>query len=164
MHQVFGVDTIRSAEWMLDVIGAGATATTTIDWHNEWNKSKEVADFKDHLIEIHEDGRKRPPVKSLQHSEFATSWGYQLYALTLRAFQSYWRNPTYIIAKEFLNISAGLFIGFTFFKTDSTVQGTQNKLFVRLTLWLAPVVVIELIFNSRLLGYFHVDHSCRGSR
>lgn len=40
------------------------------------------------------------------------------------------------MAKIALNIVAGLFIGFTFFKAKDTLQGTQDKLFVRLT---API-------------------------
>ena len=48
---------------MLDVIGAGATATTTIDWHNAWKKSKECADFLTHLDEIHEEGEVRPSIE-----------------------------------------------------------------------------------------------------
>ncbi|KAL5527915.1 hypothetical protein ACEPAG_6716 [Sanghuangporus baumii] len=117
------------AEWMLDVIGAGATATSTIDWHAAWDKSQEAVDFRVHLDEIHEEGRKRPPVQATQHSEFATPWVFQVWQLLVRANIAYWRNPTYILAKMFLNIAAGLFIGFTFFKADDTVQGTQNKLF-----------------------------------
>jgi ATP-binding cassette subfamily G (WHITE) protein 2 (SNQ2) len=31
------------AEFMLGVIGAGATATLTIDWHNVWKKFPEAA-------------------------------------------------------------------------------------------------------------------------
>ncbi|EJD01729.1 uncharacterized protein FOMMEDRAFT_126887 [Fomitiporia mediterranea MF3/22] len=131
------------AEWMLDVIGAGATATTTIDWHEAWNNSVEAAKFKVHLEEMHEEGRKKPPVQATQKSEFATPWGYQLYVLLMRAFQAYWRNPTYIMAKQFLNIAAGLFLGFTFFKADDSIQGTQNKLFA--------------IFMSTLLAVAHAN-------
>lgn len=115
---------------MLDVIGAGATATSTIDWHDVWNKSREAADFNVLLDGIHADGRKRPPVLATQRSEFATSWTYQLWELTVRSNFAYWRNPTYIFSKLLLNISAGLFIGFTFYQADDTIQGTQNKLFV----------------------------------
>ncbi|KAL0957047.1 hypothetical protein HGRIS_003146 [Hohenbuehelia grisea] len=42
---------------------------------------------------------------------------------------TYWRDPDYIVAKFMLNIVGGLLIGFSFFKTPSTQQGTQNKLF-----------------------------------
>lgn len=115
----------------MDVIGAGATATSTIDWHKAWKKSREIDEFRARLDEIHEEGRKKPPVQTTQQSEFATSWTYQLWELMKRGNTAYWRNPTYILAKLFLNIAGGLFIGFTFFKTDNTVQGTQNKLFVR---------------------------------
>ncbi|KAL5529897.1 SNQ2_4 [Sanghuangporus sanghuang] len=117
------------AEWMLDVIGAGATATSTIDWYDVWEKSDEAAKFKIHLREIHEEGHKKPPVHATHQSEFATPWIVQLYELTKRANLSYWRNPTYVMSKQFLNIAAGLFIGFTFFQANNTVQGTQDKIF-----------------------------------
>jgi len=37
--------------------------------------------------------------------------------------------PVYLMAKLVLNIGAGLFIGFTFFKSNNSQQGTQNQLF-----------------------------------
>ena len=119
-----------SAEWMLDVIGAGATATSSTDWHSTWTQSKEAEQVQDEIEEIHREGRKSPPVHAIQESDFATLWPTQLFYLSQRAFQSYWRNPTYLIAKLMLNTAGGLFIGFTFFKSDNTLQGTQNKLFV----------------------------------
>ena len=115
---------------MLDVIGAGATASSTIDWHDVWKNSKEAIETQSDIDHIHCEGRKKPPVQATRKSEFATSWGYQTIILMQRAFQSYWRDPTYLISKLVLNIVAGLFIGFTFFKSKDTMQGTQNKLFV----------------------------------
>ena len=49
----------------------------------------------------------------------------------MRNLAHYWRSPTYLTAKMMLNIVGGLFIGFTFFKRNDSVEGTQNKLFVR---------------------------------
>lgn len=115
---------------MLEVIGAGATATTTVDWHTVWKKSDEAAQALNEIQRIQEEGRKKPPVQATRKSAFATSWGYQVSVLTERAFSAYWRNPTYLLAKMILNIAAGLFIGFTFFKAKDSIQGTQNKLFV----------------------------------
>ena len=43
---------------------------------------------------------------------------------------AHWREPTFIVSKVMLNIVAGLFVGFTFFKSKDTLQGTQDKLFV----------------------------------
>lgn len=115
---------------MLDVIGAGATATSEINWHEKWRQSPEARRVQEELDKLHETGRLRPPVTTTLHSQYATSWIYQLRTLLGRAFSSYWRNPTYILAKVALNIISGLIIGFTFYQSSDTLQGTQNKLFV----------------------------------
>ncbi|EAU89680.2 hba2 [Coprinopsis cinerea okayama7 len=117
------------AEYMLDVIGAGATATTEFDWHGIWKSSPEATAVQEELEAIHTEGRNRPAVEAELHTEFATSWLFQVKELFIRNVQSYWRDPTYIMAKMVLNVSSGLFIGFTFFKAKDTIQGTQNKLF-----------------------------------
>ena len=116
---------------MLDVIGAGATASTSVDWHDVWKRSPEASSLQTQIEEIHTQGRAHAVAHTERHSEFATSWIYQLLVLTQRGFQSYWRNPTYLMAKLVLNIAGGLLIGFTFFRTNDSLQGTQNKLFVR---------------------------------
>lgn len=115
---------------MLDVIGAGATATTSFDWHNIWKSSPESDKLQKDLNDIHSEGRNRPAVEAELHSEFATSWFYQVKELLVRNAEAYWRDPTYLIAKLALNTISGLFIGFTFYKSDDSLQGTQNKLFV----------------------------------
>ena len=116
---------------MLDVIGAGATATSEQDWHQIWLNSPECMNVQHAIDNIHSEGRGRPAVGLTFHTEFATSWMTQTKELLQRNAQAYWRNPTYIMAKLILNVVGGLFIGFTFFKSEDTQQGTQNKLFVR---------------------------------
>ena len=115
---------------MLDVIGAGATASSSVDWHTVWKGSPEAAALQDQIDEIHNEGSNRPVVQTQLPTEFATSWTHQLVALTQRNFQAYWRNPTYIMAKFALCVAGGLLIGFTFYDTSDSLQGTQNKLFV----------------------------------
>lgn len=117
------------AEYMLDVIGAGATATTAFDWYSIWKASPESAATQREIEAVQTEGKNRPAVEAELHSEFATSWGYQVKELLLRNLQSYWRDPTYLMAKLILCIVSGLFIGFTFWKSKDTVQGIQNKLF-----------------------------------
>ncbi|KAG2356782.1 pleiotropic drug resistance ABC transporter [Suillus spraguei] len=117
------------AEYMLDVIGAGATASSSVDWHNVWRVSPEAAMLEDDLGRIHAEGRSRPVVETELRTQFATSWRHQAIALTQRNFQAYWRNPTYLMAKLVLNIISGLIIGFTFYKSKDSLQGSQNKLF-----------------------------------
>ena len=114
---------------MLDVIGAGATATTTIDWHNVWNRSSEATATAHEIQRIHREGRNRPAVETKLHTEYSTSWIHQTSVVAQRSAAAIWRDPTYVMAKLFLNIVAGLFIGFTFWKSPSTMQGVQNRLF-----------------------------------
>ncbi|OBZ76087.1 Brefeldin A resistance protein [Grifola frondosa] len=83
----------------------------------------------------------RPAVKATLHGEFATSWWYQLVALVHRDAQAHWRDPTYLMAKLALNIAAGLLIGFTFFKSKSTIQGTQNQLFA---IFMSTIISVPL--------------------
>ncbi|KAF8069190.1 pleiotropic drug resistance ABC transporter [Lyophyllum atratum] len=117
------------AEFMLDVIGAGATATSEQDWHSIWKQSVEVEKIQQELEAIHREGRNRPPVAATIRSEFATPWYQQLKGLVSRFSRAHWRDPTYLLSKVVLNIFGGLFIGFTFFKAKNSQQGTQNQLF-----------------------------------
>jgi ATP-binding cassette subfamily G (WHITE) protein 2 (SNQ2) len=120
-----------SAEFALDVIGAGAAATSEQNWHEIWKASKEAVRLQQELDVIHSEGRNRPPVEATFHSEFAAPWQYQVVQLLKRDADAHWRNPTYLMAKLVLNAIAGLFIGFTFYNSKDSQQGTQNKLFVR---------------------------------
>lgn len=67
--------------------------------------------------------------KTEDQKEFAMPFRSQLKAVTIRTFQHYYRSPTYVGGKFILNVLAALFIGFTFYKEDNSVQGFQNKLF-----------------------------------
>ena len=126
---LIGYDFVR-AEFMLDVIGAGATAKSTENWHDIWKRSKESKDVQEEINTIHSEGRNRPTAEQTSHTELVTSWGYQTIQLVKRDAQYHYRDPTYLVAKLVLNIFGGLFIGFSFFKSKDTQQGTQNKLFV----------------------------------
>jgi len=119
------------AEYMLDVIGAGATATSEKDWHAIWKAAPESHKVQAEIKAIIEEGRSRPAITTEIRSEFSTSWMFQAKELFMRNVRSYWRDPTYLMAKLALNVCGGLFIGFTFWKSKDTQQGTQNKLFVR---------------------------------
>jgi ATP-binding cassette, subfamily G (WHITE), member 2, SNQ2 len=130
---------------MLDVTGAGATASISQDWHETWTSSEEYKAALTEMEELHEQGRKRPPVEATLEAMFATGWVHQTGRLLWRNLASYWRNrelsvcfcvyiltnisampATYIMSKLMLNIIGGLFIGFTFFKAKNTIQGTRE--------------------------------------
>jgi ATP-binding cassette subfamily G (WHITE) protein 2 (SNQ2) len=115
---------------MLEVIGAGASATSSQDWHVVWKNSEESIRVDAEIDQIHSEGRGTSAVHATFTSEFATPWLYQTWELIKRNHVAFWRDPTYLMAKLALNVIGGLFIGFTFFKADNSQQGTQNKLFV----------------------------------
>jgi ATP-binding cassette subfamily G (WHITE) protein 2 (SNQ2) len=121
---------LASAEFMLDVIGAGATVTSEYNWHETWTASKEVTELQRELDTIHSEGRNRPPVETVVHSEFVTSRLYQAGQLLNRDAEAHWRDTNYLMAKLVPNAFGGLFIGFTCFNSPDSQQGTQNKLFV----------------------------------
>ncbi|EMD36973.1 hypothetical protein CERSUDRAFT_114880 [Gelatoporia subvermispora B] len=140
------------AEYILDVIGAGATATTVADWHDIWKKSDEASDAQQQLEAIHDEGRQRPPVKATLQGKYATSWAYQLATLIVRDLQAHWRDPVYLMAKFGLNIFSGLLIGFTFFKAKTSVQGTQDQLFA---VYMSTILSVPL---SNQLQVFWLEH------
>ncbi|KAI9428628.1 pleiotropic drug resistance ABC transporter [Lactarius indigo] len=117
------------AEYILDVIGAGATATTDTDWHSKWKSSPQAKAVEKELDALLEVGRKRHAVDTERHSEFSTSWIFQVKTLWKRGIVRHWRDPTYLVAKLALNVVAALFVGFTFFQAKDSIQGTQNKIF-----------------------------------
>lgn len=45
---------------MLDVIGAGATATSEQDWYNIWKAAPESVAVQEEVNKIHTEGRSRP--------------------------------------------------------------------------------------------------------
>ena len=134
-------DTFSRAEYILTVIGAGATATTEFDWYEKWKNSKQASSLQQELERIHTEGRSRGAVGATYKSDFATPWTYQVAQLLQRDFQAHWRDPTYLLAKLALNIVAGLFIGFTFFKSKDTLQGSQDKLFA---IFMGTIVSVPL--------------------
>lgn len=129
------------AEFMLDVIGAGASATSREDWHEIWCNSDEFTKVQGQIQEIHAKGRSQPPVGTTLHSEYATSWFHQVVQLVKRDASDHFRDPSYMMAKMALNIVSGLFLGFSFFKSKDTQQGTQNKLF---SIFMSTIISVPL--------------------
>lgn len=117
------------AEYILQVIGAGATVKVDRDWGDVWDGTpdgqqaiSETAALKEEYHELESTDEQ----EGLDQT-FAAPWFTQYRAVQSRAFQIYWRSPTYIYSKITLNVVAGLFLGFTFWKEEESVQDMQNK-------------------------------------
>ncbi|PYH99374.1 hypothetical protein BO71DRAFT_369301 [Aspergillus ellipticus CBS 707.79] len=119
------------AEYMLEIIGAGASGKATKDWPAVWNESQQIKDVQKEIDRIHQERSSVPDSEdgNTQKGEYAMPFSYQLWHVTRRVFQQYWHEPAYVWAKLILATAASLFIGFTFFKPDSILQGFQDVLF-----------------------------------
>ncbi|WWD22190.1 hypothetical protein CI109_106681 [Kwoniella shandongensis] len=135
------------AEWMLSAIGAAPGSHTNVDWHQAWLKSPERAEVRSELerikttkggkggaiangtvSEVDQSNADRQSDKAA-YAEFAAPLPTQFVTVLTRVWQQHWRTPSYIWAKFALCLCTGLFIGFSFFKADTSQQGLQNQLF-----------------------------------
>nr|XP_018999174.1 ATP-binding cassette transporter [Kwoniella mangroviensis CBS 8507]OCF62635.1 ATP-binding cassette transporter [Kwoniella mangroviensis CBS 8507] len=122
------------AEWMLAAIGAAPGSHTAVDWHQTWVDSPERARVREELELLKTEGASKDRSKDTKldkaaYSEFAAPFGIQFMVVLKRVFEQYWRTPSYIYSKFFLAVSSALFIGFSFFKADTSQQGLQSQLF-----------------------------------
>ncbi|GAA5895574.1 hypothetical protein JCM6882_000344 [Rhodosporidiobolus microsporus] len=122
---------VNPAEFMLEVIGAAPGSHSDIDWHETWKMSPELQDVKAELRGLKDDPKPVDHSKKDKwaYKEFAVPLSTQFWTVQRRVFQQYWRSPTYIYSKTVLCIFVPLFIGFSFFKADRSMQGLQNQLF-----------------------------------
>lgn len=105
------------------------------NWYTVWSESAECMNLGHHLEEIHREGLDRSVTFRFgdpgSESQFTTPWSYQLVELVKRGMLDYYRDSTYLSAKLMLNTFCGLLIGLSFFRKEESLQGTQNRIFVR---------------------------------
>jgi ATP-binding cassette, subfamily G (WHITE), member 2, PDR len=112
------------------MVGAGASGKSTKDWHEVWKTSNEAKEVQNELARIKSEmGSQSSEENEGTHSEFAMPFTAQLWEVTVRVFQQYWRTPGYIYSKLLLGVASALFIGFSFFHADATQQGLQDVIF-----------------------------------
>ncbi|KJY00318.1 ABC transporter like protein [Zymoseptoria brevis] len=141
------------AEYMLEIVGDESS-----DWVGTWNDSKEAGEVQEEIERIHKERSSAVENSNddnddpYAHAEFAMPFGAQLKMVTHRVFQQYWRMPSYLFAKMALSIAAGLFIGFSFYAADATLQGMQNviySLFMLTTIFSTLVQQIQPLFVTQ---------------
>ncbi|GMG03756.1 unnamed protein product [Aspergillus oryzae] len=123
-------DDENPAEWMLEIVNAG-TNSEGENWFDVWKRSSECQGVQTEIDRIHREQQSKTQAsdkdnESWSKSEFAMPFWFQLYQVTYRVFQQYWRMPEYIASKWVLGILSGLFIGFSFFQAKSSLQGMQT--------------------------------------
>ncbi|KAJ5627684.1 ABC multidrug transporter C [Penicillium lividum] len=121
------------AEWMLEVIGAAPGSHSDIDWPAVWKESPERKAVQDHLAELKSTLSVKPTDEpsndAASYNEFAAPFTVQLYECLMRVFSQFWRTPVYIYSKGALSVFTALYIGFSFFQAENSLQGLQNQMF-----------------------------------
>ncbi|TVY15202.1 ZEB2-regulated ABC transporter 1 [Lachnellula arida] len=129
------------AEYILTMVGAGPSGKSNKDWHEVWKNSNKAQDTQKELARIKANmGKEQAEESAGSHSEFAMPFFNQLYEVTVRVFQQYWRTPGYVYSKLLLGVASALFIGFSFFHADASQQGIQDVIF--------SIFMITTIFTS----------------
>ncbi|PYI28297.1 putative ABC multidrug transporter [Aspergillus indologenus CBS 114.80] len=128
-------DEENPAEYMLEIVNAVSNRHGE-DWFEVWKRSPEAAAVQAELHRIHgaasstqAGGLSEADADPREQAEFAMPLTKQLPIVMRRVFEQYWRTPMYIVAKMLLGICSGLFIGFGFFRADSSTQGLQDAIF-----------------------------------
>jgi ATP-binding cassette, subfamily G (WHITE), member 2, PDR len=123
-------DEENPAEYMLETVGVGAQKQSDTDWSEVWNNSKESREVQAEIDRIHAQKQQEPVTdRGGSAGEFAMPLTAQIWEVTLRVFQQYWRTPSYIWGKFMLAIASALFIGFSFYIQNASSTGLQNTLF-----------------------------------
>lgn len=96
------------AEYMLHVIGAAPGTHTDIDRPAVWRQSPEYHGVQDKLARLCAGAQSGGTAlhDGTSYTEFAAGFGVQLWEVTKRVFQQYWRSPSYIFSKAILSFDA----------------------------------------------------------
>lgn len=119
------------AEYILECIGAGATASVSEDWAEIWNKSENCKAVTAEVTKLHETLKSRPSrdISPEMTSKYAASHWNQFKYVLFRTTLQFWRSPSYIMSTGIMTIIGGLFTGFTYFQTSHSVSSIQAGLF-----------------------------------
>ncbi|OUM52137.1 hypothetical protein BVG19_g1297 [[Candida] boidinii] len=155
------------AEYVLEVIGAGATATVDEDWNEIWvnsdqfkNVSLEIQDIINSTNNNHKNEKSGEIIgadrddgdKSLE-SSYATPYWYQLKYCILRGALQLNRNVSHQVTRFIYLLTTGLFVGFSYWNVKHTLIGNQNVMFAVLfaitTIYTVATTIQFVAINGR---------------
>lgn len=128
--------TANPAEFILDTV---ADPTMADEWSRRCNESVE----NEKVLRQFEDINGRPAEAELEPHSLPFLTHFSL--LTRRHSTSVWRDGFYSFSRLAKTVFMALFISFSFFKPEHTLQGVQNRILVMLILqWIVPATAADL--------------------
>ncbi|KAK8050931.1 hypothetical protein PG993_002316 [Apiospora rasikravindrae] len=112
-----------------------SSETRQWSWAEKWRSSQPHRDVQQRIQELNgtEQHTSPPPQRpagiNTRGGEYAASFFCQMAVVTKRAFQDYWRDPTYLYSKLALCAGVGFFNGVSFYDTPLDMQSFINFLF-----------------------------------
>ncbi|KAH8692011.1 putative ABC multidrug transporter [Talaromyces proteolyticus] len=143
------------AEWMLEVIGAAPGSRADKDWAQVWKDSSERIAVRKELASMKAELSTKPqPEGNAGWTEFAMPIWYQFFTILFRNFQQFWRTPGYLYAKFCMCIVPTLFIGFSFWRVGTSIQGLENQTFA-----IFMFLTIFPNLSTQMMPYFAMQRS-----
>ncbi|CCE65505.1 hypothetical protein TPHA_0L01500 [Tetrapisispora phaffii CBS 4417] len=144
------------AEYILNCIGAGATASASADWNDLWLASPECAQARAEVEELHSRLASRPVEENPDLAgRFAASYLTQMKCVVRRTFIQFWRSPIYIRAKYLECVTCALFVGLSYVGVNHSIGGANEafaSIFMLLLIALAMInQICVFAFDSREL-------------
>ncbi|KAL5338916.1 ABC-2 type transporter-domain-containing protein [Aspergillus crustosus] len=142
--------TANPAEWMLEIIGAAPGSHADRDWAEVWSESSERDQIQQELAQMKAELSQKPePPRTPEYGEFAMPLWSQFLICLKRMFEQYWRSPSYIYSKAAMCIVPPIFIGFTFWREPTSLQGMQNQMFA---IFMLLIIFPNLV--QQMMPYF----------
>ncbi|KAH3667916.1 hypothetical protein WICMUC_005129 [Wickerhamomyces mucosus] len=140
------------AEYILNCIGAGATASASADWHELWINSPEYQAVTEEIAKLHRELPLRPVVGTSESltSTYATTWDRQMLYVLKRTYLQFWRSPIYIRAKFLECVSCALFVGISFIGLNNTVSSANNAFS---SVFMLLLIALAMINQSHVFAY-----------
>ncbi|GMM37894.1 hypothetical protein DASC09_052190 [Saccharomycopsis crataegensis] len=140
------------AEYILNCIGAGATASAADDWHELWINSPEYQQVTEEIAVLHRELPLRPVAENADtlKSTFATSWDKQMWYVLKRTFLQFWRSPIYIRAKFLECVSCSLFLGISFIGLNTSASSATNAF---ASVFMLLVIALAMINQTHVFAY-----------
>ncbi|SCU91632.1 LAMI_0E06656g1_1 [Lachancea mirantina] len=144
------------AEYILNCIGAGATASADADWHDLWKDSPECQAAREEVEELHRVLPSKPVKddKELQGT-YAANYFTQMKCVLNRTFVQFWRSPVYIRAKFLECVFCALFVGLSYVGVNHSIGGAEeafSSIFMMLLISLAMINQLHVFaYDSREL-------------
>ncbi|SJM88881.1 probable ATP-dependent permease PDR12 [Zygosaccharomyces bailii] len=144
------------AEYILNCIGAGATASAAADWGDLWLESPECAAAHEEVEELVRTLPGKPTADDPElATRYAASYLTQLKMLHHRTQIQFWRSPVYIRAKFLECVSCALFVGLSYVGVNHSVGAAMEAFSSIFMLLLIAVAMINQLhvfaFPSREL-------------